>query len=198
MFALPGALLGLVRLLCHQSVLDPTSVSGSFIQAPQTHERLADASLTRWTRGPVSLRRILPAAREGRQTSTGLVDGTARSCRPSRWSVIAVVRAQVTRREWLVRSSPQVDGIGFHRSRGSPCGLQSNGRANGPGAADRASYAWWRDGNRPSAAARRQKRVVDDRSGRLRRGLSARRRDRWRDRHPARWSLDPVLPHRDV
>src|SRR5437667_4605499 len=69
MFALPGALLGLVRLLCHQSVLDPTSVSGSFIQAPQTHERLADASLTRWTRGPVSLRRILPAARESRQTS---------------------------------------------------------------------------------------------------------------------------------
>src|SRR5439155_15411377 len=29
MSALPGALLGLVRLLCHQSVLDPTTVSGS-------------------------------------------------------------------------------------------------------------------------------------------------------------------------
>jgi len=34
-------------------------------------KRLADASLTRSARGPVSLRRILPAPRKGRQTSSG-------------------------------------------------------------------------------------------------------------------------------
>lgn len=37
-FALPGALLGLVRLLCHQAVLDSTAVSDSKLAGLQTHE----------------------------------------------------------------------------------------------------------------------------------------------------------------
>ena len=39
MFALPGALLGLVRLFCHQSVLDPTAVSGSNIARALKHNK---------------------------------------------------------------------------------------------------------------------------------------------------------------
>jgi len=35
-FALPGALLGLVRLLCHQAVLDSTAVSDSNCRASNT------------------------------------------------------------------------------------------------------------------------------------------------------------------
>ena len=40
-------------------------------RASKHTKRLADASLTRSARGPVSLRRILPAPRKGRQTSSG-------------------------------------------------------------------------------------------------------------------------------